>query len=260
MGTDRYAYLSRIKGVDPIPKLWLTLAALLVCLFSESISVGTLTTLLMCGLTVGLGGQKPGVVLHFLKIPLAFLVIGCVTILFRPIPEETEALCAFRLFGHFLWGVTPLYLHMGLMVFFKAMGAISAMYFLSLNTPMTDLTMALERLHVPKLLVELMELIYRFIFVLADTAGRIRVAQESRLGYQGFRRSMDCMGTLVSLVFLRAWRQGDRVYSALESRGYDGSLSTLTAAYQDGKGLYLWAAGVVMLQLAAFFVERGVLA
>ena len=40
------------------------------------------------------------------------------------------------------------------------------MYFLSLNTPVTDLTMALERLHVPRLLVELMELIYRFIFVI----------------------------------------------------------------------------------------------
>lgn len=63
------------------------------------------------------------------------------------------------------------------------------MYFLALNTPVTDVTMALERMHVPHLLVELMELIYRFIFVLTETASRIRLAQESRLGYQGLRRS-----------------------------------------------------------------------
>ena len=161
MGTDRYAYSSRLKEVDPIPKLWFSLTVLLVCLFSESISVGLVTALVMGVLTVRLGGQRPETVLHFLKIPLAFLVIGCATIVLRPISEETEALCAFHLLGQFRWGITVGYLQMGLMVFCKAVGAISAMYFLSLNTPVTDLTMALERLHVPRLLVELMELIYR---------------------------------------------------------------------------------------------------
>ena len=259
MGTDRYAYSSRLKEVDPIPKLWFSLAVLLVCLFSESISVGLVTALVMGALTVGLGGQRPKTVLHFLKIPLAFLIIGCATIVLRPVSEETEALCAFRLLGRFRWGITVGYLRMGLMVFCKALGAISAMYFLSLNTPVTDLTMALERLHVPRLLVELMELIYRFIFVLMDTAGRIRVAQESRLGYQGFRQSLECVGTMLSLVFLRAWRQGDRVYAALEARGYTGSLVTLPMEHQNGKKLYFWGIGVVALQLLVFFAESGVL-
>ena len=237
MGTDRYAYSSRLKEVDPIPKLWFSLTVLLVCLFSESISVGLVTALVMGVLTVRLGGQRPETVLHFLKIPLAFLVIGCATIVLRPISEETEALCAFHLLGQFRWGITVGYLQMGLMVFCKAV----------------------ERLHVPRLLVELMELIYRFIFVLMDTAGRIRVAQESRLGYQGFRQSLECVGTMLSLVFLRAWRQGDRVYAALEARGYTGSLVTLPMEYQNGKKLYFWGIGVVALQLLVFFAESGVL-
>ena len=38
-------------------------------------------------------------------------------------------------------------------LFCKALGAVGAMYFLALNTPMTDVTMALERLHVPHLMV-----------------------------------------------------------------------------------------------------------
>ena len=182
MGTDRYAYLSRLRRVDPVAKVWVSLAVLLLCLFSESIAVGLVTLAVMSVLNIALGGQRPGTVLHFMKVPLAFLVIGCLTIVIRPIPAEEPALWAVWLFGRFRCGITQTYLHMGLMVFCKAMGAISAMYFLALNTPMTDLILALERLHVPKLLVELMELIYRFIFVLMDTAGRIRVAQESRLG------------------------------------------------------------------------------
>ena len=138
------------------------------------------------------------------------------------------------------------------------MGAVACMYFLTLNTPVTDVTMALEKLHVPRLLVELMELIYRFIFVLAETAANIRIAQESRLGYQGLRRSISSLGTLISMVFLRAWRKADRVYTALESRGYANHLTTLSSGYRPGRWLYPATAGVALGQLLVFCLERSV--
>ena len=95
--------------------------------------------------------------------------------------------------------------------------------------------------------------------VLMDTAGRIRVAQESRLGYGSFRKSLDHMGDLVSLVFLRAWRKGDKVYTALESRGYDGSLTTLSAAYTGGGRVYAWGAAAAALQVVTLLLERRLL-
>ena len=254
MGTDRYAYLSRLRGMDPIPKIFLSMAALLVCLFCESITVGIFTMVVLSAFTVLIGGQKVRVVLHFMKVPLVFLVIGCLTIIFRPIGEE-EALWAVHLLGY-RWGITEAYLRLGLMVFCKAMGTISAMYFLSLNTPMTDLTMALERLRVPKLFVELMELIYRFIFVLADAAGRIRTAQESRLGYLTVRQGMHSLGTLVSMVFIRSLKQGNRVYAALESRGYTGSLTTLPGQYSPGRWLYGLGLATAAAQLLVLYLER----
>ena len=258
MGTDRYAYISKLRGVDPIPKIALSMAALLVCLFCESIAVGIFTMVVLSAFTVLIGGQKPRVVLHFMKVPLVFLIIGCLTIAIRPI-GEAEALWAFRLLGRWNWGITAENLRLSLLVCGKAMGAVSAMYFLSLNTPMTDLTMALERLHVPKLFVELMELIYRFIFLLAGEAGRIKVAQESRLGYRGFRRSMHSMGELLSTVFVRSLHRGNRVYSALESRGYTGSLTTLPGQYVPGRWLYGLAAATAAGQLLILFAERRLL-
>ncbi|MGE4353865.1 MAG: cobalt ECF transporter T component CbiQ [Oscillospiraceae bacterium] len=259
MGTDRYAYLSRLRRTDPIPKFWLSISALLVCLFCESISVGVFTLVFLSALSVFLGGQRPGVVLRFLKIPVVFLVIGCITIVFRPISGEDGALFSVRLFSRWLWGVTPDYLYMGAMVLFKAMGTISAMYFLSLNTPMTDLIAALERLHMPRLMIELMELIYRFIFVLSEAAERIHTAQESRLGYTGFKHGINSLGVLASMVFLRAWKRGDRVWSALESRGYTGSLKTLPQIYEKGNRLYAFAVGIALLQLAVLLLERRLL-
>ena len=250
MGTDRYAYASRLRRVDAIPKLWLSLIPLLLCVCCDSAVVGAATLLLMGGLNVWLGGQRLRTVLRFLKIPLAFLAVGCLTILVRPLSPEEGALWSVELLGRFRWGITAEYRDLSLMVLCKAVGAVSAMYFLSLNTPVTDVTLALE---------QLMELIYRFIFVLTDTAGRIRVAQESRLGYQGWRRSLESLGTLVSMLFLRAWRQGERSFTALESRGYKGRLDTLPADAAPGEWLYAVLAGVSAAQLGALALERSLL-
>ena len=92
MGTDRYAYMSRLRMADPVPKIWFSLAVLIVCLMCDSIAVGVFTLIVMAALTASLGGQKVKTVLRFLRVPLAFLVIGCVTIVFRPIGEGADAL------------------------------------------------------------------------------------------------------------------------------------------------------------------------
>lgn len=258
IGTDRYAYASRLRKTEPIPKLCACAACTVVCLCCDSIAVGVCTVVLMSLLSVGLGGTKPRVLLRFFQIPLVFLLLGCLTILVERQPLGAPMLVAVRAGGS-LWGLTPGSLWLGGRIFCKAMGVIACMYFLALNTPMTDITLALERLHLPRLFVELMELIYRFIFVLTEAMGRIRTAQESRLGYVGFRRSLESTGTLCSMVFLRAWRKGDKVYSALESRGYNGSLATLPADYLGGKALYAWGAGAAAVQLAVFCMERRLL-
>ena len=258
MGTDRCAYLSRLRRVDPIPKVWFALAALLICVLSDSLGVGLFTLTALSALNLALGGQRVGDLLRFLKVPLAFLAIGGLTIAIRPI-GEAEALWAFRLLGRWNWGITAENLRLSLLVCGKAMGAVSAVYFLSMNTPMTDLTLALERLHVPKLFVELTELIYRFIFLLAGEAGRIRTAQEARLGYRGFRRSLGSMGELLSTVFVRSLRRGERVFSALESRGYTGALATLPGQYVPGRWLYGLAAATAACQLLILLAERRLL-
>ena len=229
MGTDRCAYLSRLRRVDPVPKLWLALAALLICVLSDSLAVGLFTLVFLSALNLALGGQKAGDLLHFLKIPLAFLVIGCLAIVFRPV-GTAEALWAFRLLGRWTWGVTAADLRLGLLVFCKAMGAVSAMYFLSMNTPL-----------------------------LAGEAGRIRTAQESRLGYQGFRRSLRSLGALAGTVFIRSLRRGDRVFAALESRGYTGALVTLPGQYVPGRWLYGLAAATAACQLLILAAERRLL-
>ena len=57
---------------------------------------------------------------------------------------------------------------------------------LALNTPMVDILNTLARLKIPKLFIELMGLIHRFIFVLLETVDTMFTAQKSRMGYASF--------------------------------------------------------------------------
>ena len=45
MGTDRYAYQSRLRRISPMPKLLLTGSALVLCLLCDSVTVGLVTLL-----------------------------------------------------------------------------------------------------------------------------------------------------------------------------------------------------------------------
>ena len=113
-------------------------------------------------------------------------------------------------------------------VFVTAMAAVSCLYFLSCSTPMTDILQVLKKLKCPKLLIELMLLIYRYIFVLLDCAHSISIAQKSRLGNISFRQSLRSFGQLVSALFIQAVRRSGRLYDAMESRCYDGDIRVLS--------------------------------
>lgn len=258
MGTDRYAYSSRLRRMSPAAKAFLSLLALTLCLILGGIAPGVVTLIFMGCLTVFWGKISFRVLFRFLLVPLTFLILGCLTIGIGLHPAGTPVVAAVPVGGQLL-GFTPESLRQMLSICSKSMGVMAAVYFLTLTTPMTDLTQGLERLHIPQLLIELMELIYRFIFVLWETAGQIRTAQESRLGYRGFARSLRSLGALSSMVFLRAWKKADRVYCALESRGYTGTLKTLPEGYETGKVCFLWAALVTAGQLLSFLLEAFIL-
>lgn len=240
-----------------MPKLPLTGSALVLCLLCDSVTVGLVTLLGMWGLVTALGGLSPRVFLRFLCIPMAFLAIGCVTILINSYPQGAPVLLAVPV-GERLWGFDGAALLRAGRLFCKALGAVGAMYFLALNTPVTDVTMALERMHVPHLLVELMELIYRFIFVLTETASRIRLAQESRLGYQGLRRScppghpgLHCVSPGVAEGGPGVYRPG--VPRLQRKPGHP--VRRLCA----GAWLYPLTAAVAAVQLTAWYLERSVM-
>ena len=120
-------------------------------------------------------------------------------------------------------------------MFLTAMAAVSCMYFLACNTTMTDLLIFLRRVKCPSLLMELMLLIYRFIFVLLVCAHSIALSQHSRLGYGGYKTSLRSFGMLVSGLFVRSVKRSSALFDAMESRAYDGVIQVLEEEYPVNK-------------------------
>lgn len=108
-----------------------------------------------------------------------------------------------------------------------ALAAVTCLYFLSLNTTMTDILGALRKMHMPRLLIELMMLIYRFVFILLHTASAIMTAQEARLGNRDYRTQLRAFGKMLTALFFISLRKANALYDAMEARGYDGTINVL---------------------------------
>jgi cobalt/nickel transport system permease protein len=257
MGTDRYAYASRLRRVNPLAKLAVMACTAAVSLAAGSAAVSLFTLAVMSVFTLALGGVNPRVLSRMLRVPCGFLLIAVLTVAVGRVTPD-DMLLGLRAGGAH-YGVTAQTLKQSVTVFAKAISVVSCVYFFTLTTPMTDFSRALARLRLPKLFIELMDMIYRFIFVLTDTAARIKTAQTARLGYRDARTSMRSTGTLASMVFLRAYRKSDRVYTALEARGYDGTLTTAAQGYESGRRvLFLGALAVCgQLDVLIFGVKYG---
>ncbi|NJL06207.1 MAG: cobalt ECF transporter T component CbiQ [Chloroflexaceae bacterium] len=248
---DRYAYTSRIRHLDPAQKTGLAALVIILCLILPRPAVGVGAVLWMGMLTVWWGGIPLPVVGRVLLAEFLFLLLAVVGVVlsfsWEPPPVGFWSLQLGPLWISTNQGSLAL---AGLLVS-RAFGATAAMNFLALTTPFIDLVDLLRRLRVSPVLIDLMDVMYRFVFVLLDSMGRIATAQQSRLGYATRRAAWRSSGLLASRLFVDAYQRSQRMQTALASRGYYGDLRVLPLDYRhDGRVYLLTAAVVVSLLLA----------
>lgn len=223
---DKLSYQSKLRYVNASEKLVYALLTLVLCVLSRSVKVAVLVFAVNGVLTVGKGGIPLFRYIKLLMIPLAFLAAGTAAVMINVsrTPMDAFALPAGE------WYITGSCegIRRGLRLCVTALSAVSSLYFLSLNTVMTDILCACRKLHFPSLLTELMLLIYRFIFVLFETASSITVSQQSRLGNRSFKTRIHSFGKLGSSLFILALKRSGALYDAMESRCYDGSIRVLS--------------------------------
>lgn len=112
-------------------------------------------------------------------------------------------------------------------VLLRSGAAVACLLLLAATTPTPDLIQAARRLGLPAELAEVMLLTWRFLFLLLGAAETIRLAQEARLGWHGWRRSLRSLGLLIAMLLPRAMESARRLEIGLAARGFDGQLRML---------------------------------
>jgi cobalt/nickel transport system permease protein len=112
---------------------------------------------------------------------------------------------------------------LGFEIFSRAIASISCLYFVILTIPFTELLETLRRLGFPELITELLLLMYRFIFVLLNTADELWIAQQARGGYRNFAIGLKSLALLIGQLLRRSLLNYRQISLSLESRGFNGS-------------------------------------
>ncbi len=222
---DKLCYQSKLRQVSPQIKFAYAIATLLLCVWSRWVPMAVVVLLINSYLTVGKGGVALSRYLHYLTVPLAFLVLSTLSIVLNYSPTPFD-LFALSFGGGYLTASTQ-GLALALQLVLTALASVSCLYFLSFSTPMPDILWVLGKCHCPKLVIELMLLIYRYIFILLEVASNISISQASRLGQCNYKTAIKSFVALVSALFVRAMKKSSALYDAMESRCYDGTIRVL---------------------------------
>lgn len=235
---DQFCYRSKLRYENSGEKFVFAVITLCICVVSRSAAVAGIVLAVTGILTVCKGGVPVSVYLKFLTVPLSFLLLSTMALLFH-ISGTPLDLFAFPVGDVYITGSRDSFFY-AVQLIMTALSSVSCLYFLAFTTPMTDILEVLRKLHCPKLLLELMLLIYRFIFVLQNVASAISVSQECRLGKKDYKTSLKSFGMLGSVLMIRAVGRANRLFDSMEARCYDGTIRVLSESRPPKRKAVIW--------------------
>ncbi len=144
----------------------------------------------------------------------------------------------------------------------KSWMSIQAAIVLSASTSFPDLLVAMRAMRVPRVMVSIFGLMWRYLFVLVDEATRLMRARMARSGQSeqpGIKTGGSLSwrarvtGGMAGSLFMRAFERSDRIYLAMLSRGYDGEAHSLPLPDIRAPQWVILTAGLGMLALLLAF-------
>lgn len=221
---DKYAYNNRLTDTNPNLKFGLVSFSLILAIGLKNNYVNLSIFLFMSILITFIANIPLHAYLKVLKIPSAFLILSMITILVS-VSRDDVFLYSFNIFKYHI-GIVESSLATSLKLFTTVLASISATFFLSLTTPLVDIIAVFKKIKIPDLMIELLVLIYRFIFIFLEESIAIYHSQEIRFGYISFKKSIESTSLLVRSLLLRVLLRYKDMVISLDCKLYDGKFKT----------------------------------
>jgi len=240
---DRYAYINQLAKTSPATKIFFATSLLLLSVLSNNPLVPITVFIISLVLILAVAQIPLYFYLDLFIYPIAFAGLSCIFIaLFfgngAPLIEIP--------FPWFTWTIYANGITTALATFFRVLGGVSALFFLVLTTTMNDVFISLRKIHMPRVLIEISLLIYRYIFVFMEVSAKMTTAQKLRLGQTGYLKRLRQTSLLAANLFVRTLEQGERTFTAMNARGYDGTIRVLE---DQPKPNWVTVAGIIVLDV-----------
>ena len=240
---EQSAYSNRWRCVSPAAKGLFATCGFVAIFAAKSPLTATFITGLLLAVTLIGAGITPTRYLRAAAPALFFLAMGSLSLAFA---VDVDG-------GRPLLHMAPSGLSRLAEVGTRSLGALAALLFLVLTTPLVDLISLLRRLKIPELLLEIMVLCYRMLFVFSAAVHETWNAQSARLGYATARLTIRSLGGLAANLTLQVWQRAHALHLAAQARNNDGPLRFLEASFvnsaRDCRIAGLAGAGLIALAM-----------
>lgn len=242
--------VSPVHALDPRVKLVLTIAYILTAALTPAGAWPVYVLLLALALAIeilsGLGIRS----VHRQALLALPFMLAALPMLFTVKGESVASIFGLT--------VSQAGLERFISIALKSWLSVQAAIVLAACTPFPDLLTAMRAVRIPRLLVALFGLMWRYLFVLADEALRLMRARASRSGQAGTGSGRTggsiawrakVAGGMAGNLFLRGLERSDRIYMAMLSRGYDGEIRSLPISSISVAHRLVLTGGLILLVL-----------
>lgn len=256
---DKYAYINRLKHIHPVEKMTIALLLLLFTLLVKDRLISLIIFTVMSAFIIFAAKIPFTYYLKLLLLPSFFLLSGTITILFSFASSDTRlpAILWSKQFGNWQLFISTNNVETVISLVLVVLSSISCLYFLTLTTPIQDILQVLRKLKMPLLLIEITELMYRFIFVFLETSLKIYHAQNSRLGYRTARLWLHSISLLISSLFIQVFQRARELTIAMDSRGYTENIMYVDEQYKFSTVNWLIIIGVIIGMVTVYILFGG---
>jgi cobalt/nickel transport system permease protein len=234
---DASANLNRWRKKSLAEKSLLALGMLVIAIAVPSWQSALLVAALMIGATLYGARVEFSAWWKAMTAPVGFLIFGMI-----PLALQVDG-----------WhiGLAPHGLELAGRLGARALAGFTCLLFLALTTPATDLVAGLRRIGLPSEITEMALLMYRFVFLLLDTAETMHAAQAARLGHVTYRRHMFSLSLLIANLLPRALARAQALEVGLAARGWSGDLRVMSS---DRRGSAVNFGAIIALELLVLLI------
>ena len=186
---------------------------------------------------IGVARLPPRFVMRRMVVEIPFLIVAVLLPLFGS--GERIEVAGVSLSEQGLWDMWNLLSK-------ATLGLLTAIV-LGATTQVPDLLKGLDALHVPGVVTAIISFMIRYVDVILGEFSRMQVAMASRghevrsvMGWRPYAKTFGAM-------FVRTYERGERVYLAMASRGYSG---TMPVSLRVPAPARQWAAGLGLIAAA----------